>query len=580
MTSAPPDTPLIEDPSNPPALQTPPDVVAETPVDPPVAAMPSPPETGDKDCHLCSHQSRAEAGSASRPKKSSSKKNREGNSSSAEAGSASHPKKSSSKKKREGNSSSADNNERGNTPSGPGHRHTHSQDAKGHFLVYAPEDFDEEPKGPAGRLVKKMGYFAYVLFFLIPLTYVAIFFAIIPLGNPNDATISEQWVFLFISNVFVSLALCYLYNATFLSLARCETPFRTSLIPLAFCAVSQIAVMAPVLLTHGVYDWLGLVSLATQYLSLLGSMLIAYKDLRPLVLSFFLRFMLLIILFIPLLVGFVIVYRETDSSGLQSFIAFLFTFIIFVYRRIMLSRLDKFPLDVSQLLSGFWVQNLGDLTLILAFPIVRSPGVFAALFASNVASNVGFLIFVSDVWIYKIRPGLKTYVKEGVKFNFPIPPIPEADESFDPVNRGHDNNVGGYRRRQFRFFFFRMLSQAIAMFMYLSISPMLRFGLNKEFTPLSFISPNQYRNSMIYAACNLVFIALVALFGYVMLNKRHHQTFHEIREIHRHDLVHHTFVGLVTAIITHNLIFVIAIILSHYCVFTSFDNSCRAFAPR
>ncbi|PXF48118.1 hypothetical protein BWQ96_02070 [Gracilariopsis chorda] len=454
----------------------------------------------------------------------------------------------------------------------PVHKKNYSVDDKGYPLVYDPDDFNEEPHGLAGRIVKRMRVFAYIIFFLVPLAFVAVVFAIVPLGKPTIPTISEQWVFIFVSNSAVAVAISYLYNATFLACARIERPFRTSVIPLVTVFVAEIGVMAPVLLTHGIYDWLGIVALTVCYLALFSSMRFTYGREHELVHSFFRRFMFLLILYIPILSGFVIAYRETSSTVLQSFLSFMFAFLTFVYRRIMLSRLDPFPLEISQLLAGFWVQNLGDVTTILAFPQVARPSVFAAIFVSNSLSNVAFLVFVSNPWIYKIRPTLKTYVINAMKGNFPIPPIPEADESFDPINRGHDANTGGYRRRQFRFFFFRLLSQAISMFMYLSISPMLRFGLNKDFTALARFSADQYRNSMIYAASNMVFIAAIAVVGYVYLHKRHHQTFHEIREIHRHDLVHHTWVGLITAIITHNLILTIAIILSHYCIFSSFQG--------
>lgn len=452
----------------------------------------------------------------------------------------------------------------------------HFVDEKGHDLIYSPEEFEIKTFGFAGKLVQKLGLFAYAMFFFIPLAYVAIFFAIIPLGDPLVDNFSNQWVFLLVSNVCVMLAMAYLYNAAFLAIANCERPFRTSLIPLAFVIVIEIAIMAPALLLHGVFDWIGIASLAALYFSQFAGMFVAYRDLRATVHSFFRRFMTLLILYIPLLAGYVIAYREITSSLGQSMLSFALALVTFVYRRIMLSRLDPFPLDTSQLFAGFWVQNLADCTSILAFPQVRSPSVFAAVFLSNSLSNVAFLGFVSDPWIYKIRPVLKTYVKEAIKCNFPIPPIPVADESFDPTNRGHDNNVGGYRRRQFRFFFFRLLSQAVAMVMYLGISPMLRYGLNKEYTPLgtAFLCGHQYRNSMIYAASNLVFILVVAVFGYSYLHKRHNQTFHEIREIHRHDFVHHTVVGMVTAIITHNLILTIAFILSHYCIFSAFKD-CR-----
>lgn len=436
--------------------------------------------------------------------------------------------------------------------------------------IYTHDDFVVETYGYAGEVVQRMGIFAYILFFVFPLLYVALFFAIIPLGDPTEAAIRYQWVFIFVSNTCVMLAIAYLYNAAFLALARCKRPFRTSIIPLISVVFTQIAIATPVLLIKGVFKFFGIYALALCYLTLFASMLFAYWDMRQLVHSFFRRFMTLLILYIPLLGLFVIAYRHADDSSYQALLSFFFAFLTFVYRRIMLSRLDPFPLDESQLFSGFWVQNLGDCTQILALPQVQSPKVFGAIFAANSIANIALLVFVTDWWIYKIRPVLKTNVKNAFKGNFPIPKPPTPDLSFDPVNRGHDNNVGGYRRRQFRFFFYRMLSQATAMVMYLGISPMLRFGLNKEYSPLSAYHMDMYRNSLTYAGANFGFIVLVTVFGYLYLRRRHPETFREIREIHRHDFVHHTMVGMVTAIITHNLILTIAIILSQYCIFNAF----------
>lgn len=105
------------------------------------------------------------------------------------------------------------------------------------------------------------------------------------------------------------------------------------------------------------------------------------------------------------------------------------------------------------------------------------------------------------------------------------------------MDRGHSPNVGGYRRRQFRFFFFRLLSQAISMILYLAVSPVLRWGKNQELFPLdpdgNLVNGEQYENSMTYAGVNFVFIIIVMTLGYGYLRKRHHQTFHEIREVRR-----------------------------------------------
>jgi hypothetical protein len=116
------------------------------------------------------------------------------------------------------------------------------------------------------------------------------------------------------------------------------------------------------------------------------------------------------------------------------------------------------------------------------------------------------------------------------------------------------------------------------MVLYLSVSPMLRWGSNREYAPFSssgvLVGGEEYRNSMIYAGVNLLFIMGVMVAGYAYLRNRHHQTFHEIREIHVHDLANHTRVGLIVAILTHNMLFALGIIMSPYCVFSAFKK-CR-----
>lgn len=56
-------------------------------------------------------------------------------------------------------------------------------------------------------------------------------------------------MFLFVSNVGVMMAISYLYNATFLMLARAERPFRTSVLPIVAVFFAEIALFTPILLT-------------------------------------------------------------------------------------------------------------------------------------------------------------------------------------------------------------------------------------------------------------------------------------------------------------------------------------------
>lgn len=141
----------------------------------------------------------------------------------------------------------------------------------------------------------------------------------------------------------------------------------------------------------------------------------------------------------------------------------------------MLTKLDAMPLDIAQLFAGLWVQvcrrayaaqcycvflfricsvcfttvsdvtdwssskfkrqNLYDAVSLFAFPQVNSVGVLVGIWATNAFSNIAFLIFVSDFWIFKIRPPLKTRALAAFKLNFSPGPPPPHDMSFDPVNR-------------------------------------------------------------------------------------------------------------------------------------------------
>eukprot|EP00475_Leptophrys_vorax_P010040 TRINITY_DN16710_c0_g1_i3.p1 TRINITY_DN16710_c0_g1~~TRINITY_DN16710_c0_g1_i3.p1 ORF type:complete len:167 (-),score=34.88 TRINITY_DN16710_c0_g1_i3:56-556(-) len=148
---------------------------------------------------------------------------------------------------------------------------------------------------------------------------------------------------------------------------------------------------------------------------------------------------------------------------------------------------------------------------------------------------------------------------------------PEPDFSENLQDRGHGTNVGGYRRRQFTFFFWRLISQSIAMSLYLIVTPLTRYGVNADYLPS--VSWEDYRNSLVYAAANLVFIFLVMILGYLVLSKRYHDTYHEIIRIQGSQLFSHTFVGFVLVIIVHNLILSnVFSLLSQYCIYNAFDS--------
>jgi hypothetical protein len=81
-----------------------------------------------------------------------------------------------------------------------------------------------------------------------------------------------------------------------------------------------------------------------------------------------------------------------------------------------------------------------------------------------------------------------------------------VDETHVADDRGHGNNLPGYRRRQIRFFFWKVLSQTVAMLFYLSNAVLLRNGSNSRFYPFdeAVLSTEHYNRSLQYAGLNMV----------------------------------------------------------------------------
>lgn len=448
-----------------------------------------------------------------------------------------------------------------------------ARDARNEELIVDPVH-KEVPQGHAGEAAASLGLWAYPVFLFIPLLFVAVVFAIVPFGDPFDHSLGGQAVFVFVTNLAVTAAIAYLYAIAYSGMSRNNRPFRVSLLPGLVVVVLQLAIMLPIYVIRGVQNLMGILAVGLCVVGVYGTLAATRPDERAKVWAFFTHFQLPLLFHITALTLYMVVYRSASALA-QGVLVFALNLFTFIFRRIMLSLLDAYPLELTMLLSGLWIQSLADMVQTFSFPQVSDPSVFAAAWVAQSFGNVALLIFVSDVWIFKLRPAIKTYVVNAFKCNFPIPPIPEPDYTFKPEDRGHSANVGSYRRRQFRFWIWKVVSQATAQLFYLVLSPVLRYGLNKERFPFGPTLPlNGWRNSMLYASGNLVFIAMVTALGYFVLYKWHHTAFHEVRTIQIHEFRSYTYVGFVVAILTHNIILALGMLLQHYCVFSSFAD-CR-----
>jgi len=84
------------------------------------------------------------------------------------------------------------------------------------------------------------------------------------------------------------------------------------------------------------------------------------------VLQFF-KCVLTIFIHFVLLCVYVISYRYIPSE-VQPALTAVLTLMTFVFRKILLSLTDVFPLEMAMLISSFWIENMADLFYTFAYP--------------------------------------------------------------------------------------------------------------------------------------------------------------------------------------------------------------------
>lgn len=79
------------------------------------------------------------------------------------------------------------------------------------------------------------------------------------------------------------------------------------------------------------------------------------------------KVLLAIFIHFVLLVVYVIAYRFLPSV-VQPFLTAALTLLTFIFRKVLLSLTDVFPLEMAMLISSFWIENIADFFYTLAYP--------------------------------------------------------------------------------------------------------------------------------------------------------------------------------------------------------------------
>ena len=279
-----------------------------------------------------------------------------------------------------------------------------------------------------------------------------------------------------------------------------------------------------------------------------------------------------------MLIGYIIGYRYSPS-GVQIGLTVTLQIVIFIYRKVLLALTKNFPIDIAMLISGFWIPNLADMFTTLAYPSVHSIYVYGVLAAVEAGTLMLQLVFLTRGW-YLFQSKVKDVIK-----GLPCRAMPWTieDRTVDLDDRGQSPNSKGFRIRQARFFFFRTLSKSAACVFYLGLSPVLRYGLNKQYfifteTPYASVDSDDYHlltydiwlASLGFTGVLLLSILATGIFGAIWIKSVYYNTWARLRrEMMRWD---RNYFGLVIAIIAHNGLLAGLIVLYHFRIWWSFTH--------
>ncbi len=83
---------------------------------------------------------------------------------------------------------------------------------------------------------------------------------------------------------------------------------------------------------------------------------------------------IIITIYVIMLTFWVILYREVGRKG-RAILPFLLLLIVFIFKKVLLSATDTFPITIAMLIAGLWLENLDDVFQTVVFPIVPSSDV-------------------------------------------------------------------------------------------------------------------------------------------------------------------------------------------------------------
>lgn len=405
-------------------------------------------------------------------------------------------------------------------------------------------------------------------------------FGVVPLGDPNGGVL-DKLVWLLVVNPIAYAIFNSLVTLIFYAILDEHIPVRPLryYIPLIIGTyVVEVAVMGALYLFLDTFSLMGLIpfflAVFFVYSGLKGMRAVMwhqgctyYKDR----LKQYRKVIFVITIYVIILACWVIAYRELGRQG-RAILPFVLLVIVFFFKKILLSVTDSFPITIAMLIAGLWLENLDDVFQTIVFPVVPDSDVFLffLLWLRKTAENVAYILFLTRGW-FRFRVWIKAFLKRL----FCPRKVTHADtkiirEDVNADDRGHGNQRPGYWRRQIMFISLKFFSQVHSNLHYLTLSPVLRHGVNRRFYPVNEAAksdhafpPGQYRNSILFAVTNLFTTAVIGVILLVLFAHYRRHAMAALRRTYESLLTTPVYMGFVIAILCSSSILSTLVVQYH-----------------
>eukprot|EP00045_Choanoeca_perplexa_P013281 m.149774 g.149774 ORF g.149774 m.149774 type:complete len:538 (-) comp16303_c0_seq8:1958-3571(-) len=426
---------------------------------------------------------------------------------------------------------------------------------------------------------------------LIPIGVTLVLYGIVPLGDPKGSFVEKLPKTLVVNPVVYSVY-ALMMTILFYAVLDSSKPWRrwqAYVPPLVTMLVVQIGADFLLYGLGDTFPLIGLVSFALATLIILVSLRFSHfavpeVDRKQYMARYksFRKILIFTAVFVVLLTLWVLGYQQLDQT-FRILAPFIFIFVLHFNKRFLLTSGHDYPIELNMLISGLVLENMDDVFQSLVFPLIpeSQPFLFFLLVARKFLENVVFLMFFTKTW-FAFRVRANDFLKRLATCRLKEAGQAPSFEDLDVDDRGHGFQRPAYLRRQTHWYFMRVLSQTHGYLNYLAMAPVLRFGVNQDYFPLSegasgeCLADEEFNRSMWFGAIALGITWMTAGVGYFAIRRFCASTLIEMESLYQPLITSPVYFGFVMVILLNSslLAFNVAQFHNRIWFISGLDESC------